>query len=96
MTVLIALGTLVAFVLAMVAVWAFGTANRLDRLHVRYDLSWQALDSALARRAVVVLDGWSQALAEARAETRLWEMARHDPRVLEEIQAAMARTEEAA
>ncbi len=29
------------------------TANRLDRLHVRYDLSWQALDGALARRAVV-------------------------------------------
>ncbi|MDT5014689.1 MAG: hypothetical protein QOD39_849, partial [Mycobacterium sp.] len=29
------------------------TANRLDRLHVRYDLSWQALDSVLARRAVV-------------------------------------------
>ena len=51
LTVLIALGTLVAFVLAMGAVWAFGTANRLDRLHVRYDLSWQALDSALARRA---------------------------------------------
>ncbi len=53
LTVLIALGTLIAFVLAMGAVWAFGTANRLDRLHVRYDLSWQALDSALARRAVV-------------------------------------------
>jgi hypothetical protein len=35
------------------AVWAFQTANRLDRLHVRYDLSWQALDAALARRAVV-------------------------------------------
>jgi len=33
--------------------WAFQTANRLDRLHVRYDLSWQALDAALARRAVV-------------------------------------------
>jgi 8-oxo-dGTP pyrophosphatase MutT (NUDIX family) len=33
--------------------WAYQTANRLDRLHVRYDLSWQALDSALARRAVV-------------------------------------------
>ena len=31
----------------------FSTANRLDRLHVRYDLSWQALDAALARRAVV-------------------------------------------
>jgi 8-oxo-dGTP pyrophosphatase MutT (NUDIX family) len=33
--------------------WAYQTANRLDRLHVRYDLSWQALDAALARRAVV-------------------------------------------
>ncbi len=43
---------LVAVLLA-VAVWALLTANRLDRLHVRYDLSWQALDSALARRAVV-------------------------------------------
>src|SRR3954447_12298514 len=37
----------------MVGVWAYQTAHRLDRLHVRYDLSWQALDSALARRAVV-------------------------------------------
>ncbi|ETZ68073.1 hydrolase, nudix family domain protein [Mycobacterium sp. MAC_080597_8934] len=40
-------------VLAVVGVWAYRTANRLDRLHVRYDLSWQALDGALARRAVV-------------------------------------------
>jgi hypothetical protein len=39
--------------LLIVAVWALRTANRLDRLHVRYDLSWQALDAALARRAVV-------------------------------------------
>ncbi|WP_137147664.1 NUDIX domain-containing protein [Mycolicibacterium sp. CR10] len=43
---------LVAAVL-LVGLWAFQTANRLDRLHVRYDLSWQALDGALARRAVV-------------------------------------------
>ena len=43
---------LVLFV-AAVAAWAYQTANRLDRLHVRYDLSWQALDGALARRAVV-------------------------------------------
>lgn len=35
------------------AVWALRTANRLNRLHVRCDLSWQALDAALARRAVV-------------------------------------------
>lgn len=43
---------LVALVLVG-GVWAYQTANRLDRLHVRYDLSWQALDGALARRAVV-------------------------------------------
>lgn len=43
---------LVAVVL-VVGLWAYQTANRLDRLHVRYDLSWQALDGALARRAVV-------------------------------------------
>jgi 8-oxo-dGTP pyrophosphatase MutT (NUDIX family) len=40
-------------VLAAFGAWAYRTANRLDRLHVRYDLSWQALDGALARRAVV-------------------------------------------
>ncbi|MBX7453448.1 NUDIX domain-containing protein [Mycolicibacterium sp. 3033] len=38
---------------ALIALWAYQTAHRLDRLHVRYDLSWQALDGALARRAVV-------------------------------------------
>ncbi|HEX3286984.1 MAG TPA: NUDIX domain-containing protein [Mycobacterium sp.] len=40
-------------VILLVAAWAYQTAHRLDRLHVRYDLSWQALDGALARRAVV-------------------------------------------
>ena len=43
----------VVVLVAVVAGWAYQTANRLDRLHVRYDLSWQALDGALARRAVV-------------------------------------------
>jgi hypothetical protein len=47
------LTALLVVVLVAIAVWAFQTANRLDRLHVRYDLSWQALDAALARRAVV-------------------------------------------
>ena len=50
--VVITLAVLVV-VLLLVGMWAFQTANRLDRLHVRYDLSWQALDGALARRAVV-------------------------------------------
>lgn len=40
-------------VLVVFGAWGFQRANRLDRLNVRYDLSWQALDSALARRAVV-------------------------------------------
>jgi 8-oxo-dGTP pyrophosphatase MutT (NUDIX family) len=42
-----------AVVIVLTASWAYQTAHRLDRLHVRYDLSWQALDGALARRAVV-------------------------------------------
>jgi len=44
---------IVLLVVLAVAVWAYQTATRLDRLHVRYDLSWQSLDAALARRAVV-------------------------------------------
>ncbi|MFG1929914.1 NUDIX domain-containing protein [Mycobacterium sp. NPDC048908] len=47
-----ALALLLVIVL-LTAAWAYQTAHRLDRLHVRYDLSWQALDGALARRAVV-------------------------------------------
>jgi len=44
---------LIAAVVLSIGVWAYSTANRLDRLHVRADQSWQALDAALARRAVV-------------------------------------------
>jgi 8-oxo-dGTP pyrophosphatase MutT (NUDIX family) len=43
----------VTLAVVVVGVWAYLTANRLNRLHVRYDLSWQALDGLLARRAVV-------------------------------------------
>lgn len=38
----------------MGVVWGIHTATRLDRLHIRYDSSWQALEAALERRAVVV------------------------------------------
>ncbi|MDF0531380.1 NUDIX domain-containing protein [Tsukamurella sp. 8F] len=44
---------LILLILVAVAVTAYQTAHRLDRLHVRTDLSWQALESALARRAAV-------------------------------------------
>ncbi|WP_156753744.1 NUDIX hydrolase [Actinokineospora pegani] len=40
-------------VLVVLGSWLVGTANRLDRLHVRTDAAWAALDAALARRAVV-------------------------------------------
>jgi 8-oxo-dGTP pyrophosphatase MutT (NUDIX family) len=44
----------VALVVAVVVgLWLAATANRLDRLHVRTDAAWAALDAALARRAVV-------------------------------------------
>ncbi|ADG78537.1 NUDIX hydrolase OS=Tsukamurella paurometabola (strain ATCC 8368 / DSM / CCUG 35730 / CIP 100753/ JCM 10117 / KCTC 9821 / NBRC 16120 / NCIMB 702349 / NCTC 13040) OX=521096 GN=Tpau_1924 PE=3 SV=1 [Tsukamurella paurometabola] len=51
-TTVLVIGLIVAAVL-IVAVLAYQTAHRLDRLHVRTDLSYQALESALARRAVV-------------------------------------------
>ncbi len=44
---------LVAVVILVIGLWAYGTANRLDRLHVRSDQAWQSLDAALARRSVV-------------------------------------------
>ncbi|MCM3566052.1 MAG: hypothetical protein ACO1OR_12615 [Hydrogenophaga sp.] len=47
----------------------------------------------LARRSVAALDDWSRSLAEARAEMRLWEMARQDPRLMSELVAARNRAE---
>lgn len=44
---------LVAALIITIGVWAYTTANRLDRLHVRSDQARLALDAALARRAVV-------------------------------------------
>lgn len=58
-------------VLVGVAAWVYQTANRLDRLHVRYDLSWQALDGALARRAVVARAVAVDAFHDAMQGTRL-------------------------
>lgn len=51
--VLVVIGTLVLLCVAMLGAWALQTASRLNRLHVRYDLSWEALDGALGRRAAV-------------------------------------------
>ncbi len=75
-----------ALVLAVVltgGIWAFQTAHRLDRLHVRYDLSWQALDGILARRAVVAravaTDAYGNG-AEGRRLAALADAAERAPR----------------
>lgn len=80
--VIVAIAVLVA-VLAVFGAWAYRTANRLDRLHVRYDLSWQALDGALARRAVVAravaIDAYGGA-SEGRRLAALADAAEGAPR----------------
>jgi hypothetical protein len=42
-----------AAVVVLGGLFLLATANRLDRLHIRLDAGWAALDAALARRAVV-------------------------------------------
>lgn len=67
---------LIAAVVIAIGLWAYSTANRLDRLHVRSDLSWQALDAALARRAVVARSV-AMAIAGPVSDPRLSEQAGH-------------------
>jgi hypothetical protein len=45
----------------------------------------------LARRALPFLQGWAQALAEARAEQRLWNAAHRDPRLMADLMQASQR-----
>ncbi|MPY78224.1 MAG: NUDIX hydrolase [Actinophytocola sp.] len=52
-TALLLLLTIVVLVALLLGALLVATANRLDRLHVRTDAGWAALDAALARRAVV-------------------------------------------
>lgn len=83
----LAVAVVVALVLA-VAGWAYQTANRLDRLHVRYDLSWQALDGALARRAVVARAVATDAYGggpDGRRLAALADAAERAPRVSREV-----------
>ncbi|MFX1756803.1 MULTISPECIES: NUDIX hydrolase [Rhodococcus] len=91
--------SLVAAVVVAIGVWAYSTANRLDRLHVRSDLSWQALDAALARRAVVVRSiAASIPVPEGRALALLADTAERADRTRREeaenaLSAALARLE---
>jgi len=71
---LIALGLLLVALVGLGA-WALQTASRLNRLHVRYDLSWQALDGALGRRAVVARAVATDAYGRSNAGKRLTALA---------------------
>lgn len=61
----------IVFVL-LAALWVYGTAHRLDRLHVRLDAAWLSLEAALARRAVVAR---AIAAAEPTTDQRLAPLA---------------------
>jgi 8-oxo-dGTP pyrophosphatase MutT (NUDIX family) len=50
---LLTLYIVLAALIVILGLWMVATANRLDRLHIRTDAAWAALDAALARRAVV-------------------------------------------
>lgn len=47
----------------------------------------------LAARTVAALDAWSHTVAQARADIRMWETAKSDPRVMADLRVAMARQE---
>lgn len=47
----------------------------------------------LAARSIAALDAWSQTLAQSRADMRMWEAAKTDPRVMSDLRVAMARQE---
>ncbi|MFD4673633.1 NUDIX hydrolase [Lentzea sp. NPDC058450] len=58
----------VVLVALLLAAWILRIANRLDRLHVRTDAAWAAVDAALARRAVVVRALLDPALSAAASQ----------------------------
>jgi 8-oxo-dGTP pyrophosphatase MutT (NUDIX family) len=73
LAILIVAGVLVLILVA----WLIATANRLDRLHIRTDAAWAALDAALGRRAVVA----RSVAATGAAPGSLREIADHAEKV---------------
>jgi hypothetical protein len=47
----------------------------------------------MGMRAMAVLNRWSMAAAQRRAEARMWEIAKTDPRVMSELVAAQQRAD---
>lgn len=63
----VALLVILAAVIVLGGLFLVATANRLDRLHVRLDAGWAAMDAALARRAVVARTVAAGALSGTQA-----------------------------
>lgn len=95
-----AVAALVVLADQMIGAWADG------HLFLGWVALWvvifagSALFAGTARRAAKAtlrsLDSWSRSLAEARAEARLWDLARTDPRLKAELMQARAREAELA
>ena len=91
-----------AFVAAVAAV-SYEVMDSADESHLLmiWVMLWMALFAALAffagtfyaagLRVRRSLDDWSRSIAEARADQRLWAIARQDERVMAELQSALSR-----
>lgn len=64
---------LLAVILTVIVYWAFSTAQRLNRLHIRTDSALQALQAALDKRVALVaaLEPSAQPIAEAAESIKL-------------------------
>lgn len=95
-----AVAALVVLADQMISTWADG------HLFLGWVALWvvifagTALFAGTARRMAQVtlraLDSWSRSMAEARAEARLWDLARTDPRLKAELMQARSRENELA
>jgi hypothetical protein len=91
--------------MAAVAAVAYEVMDSADESHllIIWMMLWIALFALLAifagtlratgQRFRSSLDDWSRSIAEARADQRLWAIARQDDRVMADLQAAMSRSE---
>lgn len=93
-----------ALAAAVVAV-AYEVMDSTDESHLLMIWTglWMALFAVLAfyagslrtlgQQVKSSLDDWSGSIAEARADQRLWAIARQDSRVMADLQSAMSRSE---
>ena len=99
---------LLSAIAAAVMVAAYQVMDSVAEGHllVMWMAMWAAAFTALAlfasparqlsRRLMSSLDGWSRSVAEARADQRLWALAKTDPRVMADLETARTRSGSAA